>query len=58
MSTLIPGNLPLDDAADRRLLALLDGTRDRPELAARLAIAPDTLEQALHRLARQGLISR
>ena len=58
VSTLIPGNLPLDDEADRRLLPLLDGTRDRPALAAQLAITPDSLEQALHQLARHGLISR
>jgi SAM-dependent methyltransferase len=57
LSTLIPGNLPLDDEADRRLLALLDGTRDRPALAAQLAITPDSLEQALQRLAGHGLIS-
>ena len=47
VSTLIPGNLPLDDEADRRLLPLLDGTRDRSALAAQLAITPDSLEQAL-----------
>jgi SAM-dependent methyltransferase len=58
LTTLIPGNLPLDDEADRRLLALLDGTRDRPALAAQLAITPETLEQALQRLAGHGLISR
>ncbi|HEX3974857.1 MAG TPA: methyltransferase regulatory domain-containing protein [Solirubrobacteraceae bacterium] len=58
LSTLIPGNVPLDDEADRRLLALLDGTRDRPALADQLAITPETLEQALQRLAGHGLISR
>jgi hypothetical protein len=58
LSTLIPGNVPLDDEADRRLLDLLDGTRDRPALAAQLAITPETLEQALQRLAGHGLISR
>jgi hypothetical protein len=58
LSTLIPGNVPLDDEADRRLLDLLDGTRARPALADQLAITPETLEQALQRLARHGLISR
>lgn len=58
LSTLIPGNLPLDSEADRRLLTLLDGTRDRPALATQLAITPDSLEHALKRLAGHGLISR
>jgi SAM-dependent methyltransferase len=58
LSTLIGGNLPLDDATDRRLLPLLDGTRDRPALATQLDIAPDPLEQALERLARHGLVLR
>ena len=58
LSTLIPGNLPFDDATDRRLLPLLDGTRDRPALAAQLDIAPHELKQALERLARFGLIVR
>jgi predicted transcriptional regulator len=58
LSTLIPGNVPVDDEAERRLLALLDGTRDRPALAARLAITLETLEQALQRLVGHGLISR
>lgn len=58
LSTLIPGNLPLEDETDRRALLLLDGTRDRPTLAAQLEIASDALEQALERLARHGLIVR
>ncbi|HEX3688287.1 MAG TPA: class I SAM-dependent methyltransferase [Solirubrobacteraceae bacterium] len=58
LSTLIPGNLPLETEADRRLLTLLDGTRDRPALAAQSDIAPDALEQALERFAAQGLIAR
>jgi hypothetical protein len=58
LSTLIPGNLPLADEADRRLLALLDGSHDRPALAAQLAITPDELEHALKRLAGHGLMSR
>jgi hypothetical protein len=58
LSTLIPGNVPLDDAADRRLLDLLDSTHDRPALAAQLATMPEALEPALQRLARHGLISR
>jgi hypothetical protein len=57
LSTLIPGNLPLDNEADRRLLARLDGTHDRPALVAQLAITLDNLEHALQRLARHGLIS-
>jgi hypothetical protein len=58
LSTLIPGNLPLDNEADRRLLALLDETRDRSVLAAQLGITLQSLEQALQRLAGLGLISR
>ena len=57
LSTLIPGNLPLDDETDRRLLrcstapattGVRRATRDHPR----------QLDQALQRLARHGLISR
>ena len=58
LSTLIPGNVSLDDDTDRRVVELLDGTRDRQTLAAQLDIAPDALGRALERLARQGLVSR
>jgi SAM-dependent methyltransferase len=58
LSTLVPGNVSLDDDTDRRVLMLLDGTRDRQTLAAQLDIASDTLGRALERLGRQGLISR
>jgi predicted transcriptional regulator len=58
LSTLIPGNVPLGDEADRRLLALLDGTRDRSTLADQLAITPEALGHALKQLAGHGLISR
>lgn len=58
LSTLIPGNLPLEGETDRRLLPLLDGTRDRAALAAQLDIAPDALEQVLQRFARHGLMVR
>ncbi len=57
LSTLIPGNLPLDDEVHRRVLTLLDGTRDRPTLAAQLGLTPETLEQALQYLVGHGLIS-
>jgi SAM-dependent methyltransferase len=54
----------LDDALGRRLVTLLDGTRDRTalldELAPGAALGPDeltaALEQRLERLARAGLL--
>jgi hypothetical protein len=46
---------PLAGDDDRRLPPLLDGTRDRPALAAQLRIP---LEQPLQRLAGHRLISR
>jgi hypothetical protein len=49
--------VPLDDGLLRRLLVLLDGTRDRDALLAELGgVDPDTLEAALQRLGRSSLL--
>jgi Predicted methyltransferase regulatory domain len=46
----------LEDDLDRRLVALLDGTRDRAALREALAPAPDDLERRLQRLAEQAML--
>jgi SAM-dependent methyltransferase len=56
LTTLVPGNRALELDPDRRLLALLDGTRDREALAAELAIDRQALEAGLGRLADYGLL--
>jgi SAM-dependent methyltransferase len=57
VSTLIPGNHVLDTPLERRVLPLLDGTRDRAELAAELHEAPEALNAALDDIAAHGLLS-
>jgi SAM-dependent methyltransferase len=57
LSTLTGGNCALEHDLERRLLALLDGARNRDELARELEAAPDVLEQALTDLARHGLLT-
>lgn len=49
-------NVALDDDQARRLVTLLDGTRDRGALGEQLGIAADPLERALQRLSRMGLL--
>lgn len=49
-------NVALDDDQARRLVTLLDGSRDREALGEQLGIAADPLERALLRLGRMGLL--
>jgi SAM-dependent methyltransferase len=56
LTTLVPGNRALELEPERRLLALLDGTRDRGVLAAELAMGPEALEASLGRLIDFGLL--
>ena len=50
VTTLCHGRVRLDDEVGRRLVELLDGTRDRAALARELgAVAPAALEQSLER---------
>ena len=46
----------MDDELDRRLLTLLDGTRDRAALQRALSSTGEQLEQALTRLSSLGLL--
>jgi SAM-dependent methyltransferase len=46
----------LEDEFDRRLVVLLDGTRDRAALREALAPAPDDLERRLRRLAEHAML--
>jgi SAM-dependent methyltransferase len=57
VANLRHATVPLDDELNRRLLTLLDGTRDRAALAAELRIDDhDRLEAGLRRLARSSLL--
>ncbi|MGZ4250608.1 MAG: methyltransferase regulatory domain-containing protein [Solirubrobacteraceae bacterium] len=56
LSTLIGGNCVLEHELDRRLLGLLDGTRDADALSCELDIGADVVDQTLARLARAGLL--
>ncbi|MDQ6744502.1 MAG: class I SAM-dependent methyltransferase [Actinomycetota bacterium] len=58
LSTLVPSNHSLEKESERRLLTLLDGTRDRSELAGELGESPTVVEAALSQLARDGLLLR
>ena len=55
VSSLLHANVRLEDEQDRRLVALLDGTRDRGAL---LEVLPATtqLDEALERIAALGLL--
>jgi hypothetical protein len=46
----------IEDPVARRLIGLLDGTRDREALAAALGAAPGAVEAALRHLARLALL--
>jgi SAM-dependent methyltransferase len=54
--SLFGQTVEFQDPRDRRLLELLDGTRDRAELAAAAGLAPDDLEARLAFLARFGFL--
>jgi SAM-dependent methyltransferase len=56
LSTLLPGNCLLESELERRLLPLLDGSRDRASLAVELELAPEQLEEALTSLAGHALL--
>jgi SAM-dependent methyltransferase len=56
LSTLVPGNQLVEEEFARRLLPLLDGTRDRGALASELDVAPESLDGALARLAKLGFL--
>ncbi|MFZ0044061.1 MAG: class I SAM-dependent methyltransferase [Solirubrobacteraceae bacterium] len=56
LSTLLPGNVSLDGELERRLLGLLDGSRDRSQLAIELGLEAETLDGALEHLAMSGLL--
>jgi SAM-dependent methyltransferase len=57
VSSLLHGNVRLEDELERRLLALLDGTRDLAELARELGAPIEQVGEALGRLARVGLLA-
>jgi hypothetical protein len=54
--SLLHVNARVEDELDRRLLTLLDGTRDRAALRRALSSTREQLEQALTRLASLGLL--
>ena len=54
--SLLHVNARVDDELDRRLLTLLDGTRDRVALRRELSSTGEQLEQALTRLSSLGLL--
>ncbi len=56
VSSLLHGNVRLEDELEPRLLPLLDGTRDREELAHELAAPIEDVAGALERLASVGLL--
>ena len=56
LSTLLPSNRAIEAPLERRVLALLDGSRDRRALADELREAPEALDAALDQLAAAGLL--
>jgi SAM-dependent methyltransferase len=56
VSSLLHGNVRLEDELEPRLLPLLDGTRDHDELAHELAVPIEDVAGALERLASVGLL--
>jgi SAM-dependent methyltransferase len=56
VSSLLVDNVAVDDELCRRLLPLLDGSRDRAALAGALSADAPAIEGALQRLAGVGLI--
>ena len=58
VTTLRHRSVDVPDELGRRLIGLLDGTRDRAALAAELGRPTDELERSLEGLARIGLLER
>jgi SAM-dependent methyltransferase len=56
VSSLLHGNVRLEDELEPRLLALLDGGRTREELARELGVSLAEVDGALARLASVGLL--
>jgi SAM-dependent methyltransferase len=57
VSSLLHGNVRLEGEFEPRLLPLLDGTRDRDQLAQALGVPVEDVEGALERLASVGLLA-
>jgi SAM-dependent methyltransferase/methyltransferase-like protein len=57
LSNLRYGSVEIGDETARQLLLLLDGTRDRKQLLAKLQIMPEQLEINLKKLARLALLA-
>jgi SAM-dependent methyltransferase len=58
LSTLLPGNYAPETPWAHRVLALLDGTRDRAALARELDEAPEAVDDVLGELAAHALLMR
>ena len=56
VTTLRHTSVEVPDELGRRLIGLLDGTRDRAALTAELGRPPEELERSLEGLARIGLL--
>lgn len=56
VSTLLHGYISVTDPLARRLITLLDGTRDRAALARELGAPSEQLDQNLQALARLGVL--
>ena len=57
VSSLLHGNVRLEGELERALLELLDGDRDRAELARALGAAPERVAEAVQRMASLGLLA-
>jgi SAM-dependent methyltransferase len=57
LSSLLHANARLEGELEPRLFELLDGTRDRAELARALAVPPAQVEESLERLTALGLLA-
>ena len=58
VTTLLHAGVEVGDELGRRLIGLLDGTRDRAALTAEMGRPADELERSLEGLARLGLLER
>ena len=58
VTTLLHGSLEVGDERGRRLIGLLDGTRDRAALAADMGAPVQEVERSLEGLARAALLER
>jgi SAM-dependent methyltransferase len=56
VTTLRHTTIRVDDELDRRLLTLVDGTRDREALRDELGVSEERLDAGLERLARSALL--